>query len=459
MASGGRLRHASATRASAQHVPGSTIVPFTFTASGGSRCERLSAALRRLDGLVDWEKRARGGGRMRVDVEPMRDLMARLEEPQRRFRSVHVAGTKGKGSVAALIAHGRTRAGRRVGLYTSPHVERIQERISIAGSPIEDGVLAGVLERALAARELARDSGSPAAAATWFDVLTAAAFLAFADAGLDEVVVECGLGGRLDSTNVLPPGPCVITNIDLEHTAILGATRAAIAREKAGILAPGAWLVSGAGEPDDEAEAAIEEVARDLAVPVLREPARGGTIAERNRRLATRVLEEIAAREGGDSGVAPVLDEDAVAMARLPGRLESCRYGDVEVVLDGAHVAASVDAVLGELLEGRAQVPPVVVLGLGREKDSERILKVLRGRVDRVVCTSLGDGPYRSAEDLCAIAAEVGLTAEAAVPPGAALDRALEIVKPNGWILVTGSLHLVGAVRGLVRPGPASTRC
>jgi dihydrofolate synthase/folylpolyglutamate synthase len=189
----------------------------------------LASAKLRLDALVDWERRARSG--MRPQLEPVRDLCQRLGDPHTRWRCVHVTGTKGKGSTAHLVATALQKAGWRTGLYTSPHVERVQERIRIHGAEVSDEVMASALHRALDAREDAMRAQTPADDATWFDVLTAAAFLIFAEESCAWVVLEVGLGGRLDSTNIATGEVCVVTNVELEHCDVLGPTRAAIARE------------------------------------------------------------------------------------------------------------------------------------------------------------------------------------------------------------------------------------
>ncbi|HXE23308.1 MAG TPA: bifunctional folylpolyglutamate synthase/dihydrofolate synthase, partial [Roseiarcus sp.] len=187
--------------------------------------QELARATRRLDALTDWERRPRG--KMRVGLEPMIDLAQRLGDPQKSFRSIHVAGTKGKGSVSALIEAALVRAGLSVGRYASPHVERLTERVSLDSREIGEAALARALERALDAYEAARAASTPAAGATWFDLLTAAAFLIFAETEREWAVVEVGLGGRLDSTNIVNGEIAVVTNIGLEHTEILGKTRAA----------------------------------------------------------------------------------------------------------------------------------------------------------------------------------------------------------------------------------------
>jgi dihydrofolate synthase/folylpolyglutamate synthase len=427
---------------------------------------RLRTALERLDSLVDWERweRSRGSvARMRVSVEPMEDLTRRLGHPERAFRHVHVAGTKGKGSVASLVAEGLRRAGLRTGVYASPHVERVNERIVVDGDPLDDDALAAAMEQALVAREAAVAAGTAAADATWFDVLTAAAFVAFRAAGVAWAVVECGLGGRLDSTNVLPAGPCVITNIDLEHTVILGDTRGAIAREKAGIVKPGGLLVHGVGPEGDEAADVVRSIAAEHGVPCRRvEFPPGEGIAARNVLLAGALLDQLGrtaepvrAQDGRPVG-AWLLDEDARARAALPGRLERRVTGGIPIVLDGAHVPSSLGDVLAELrTDPGLGDAPVVIFGTGREKDAGRLLKVLVGEADRVLCTTAGQGPYRSPGELLEAALRVGLTAEAHDVPDAALARARELAAGGGWILVTGSLHLVGVVRTLLRDPPA----
>ena len=156
----------------------------------------LIQAQARLDALTDWERRPRNT--MRVGLEPMRDLAQRLGDPQKSFRSIHVAGTKGKGSVSALIEAALAHAGLRVGRYASPHVERITERVSVQGRDVDEPTLARALNQALDAYEAARKAGTPAVNATWFDLLTAAAFLIFREAAVEWAVIEVGLGGRLD---------------------------------------------------------------------------------------------------------------------------------------------------------------------------------------------------------------------------------------------------------------------
>lgn len=438
--------------------------------------ERLARILARLDTLVDWEKRDRSPG-MRRGLAPMEDLMARLGSPQASFRAVHVAGTKGKGSTASLIAAGLARAGFSVGLYTSPHVDRVEERVRVDGRDVAAGELAEALERAFDAREAAVAGDTAADEATWFDLLTAAAFLVFQRRGVDWAVVECGLGGRLDSTNVVHGEVCVVTNIDLEHTAVLGNCFADIAREKGGIVKPGSVLVTGvrpgAGRPEegDDPNAVLEQQARAAGVRLVRPPlAEGGdgrsTAEARNVALARTVLDElgplIKEGSGGPAVSGELLDPPTCQAARLPGRLELTEAAGVPVAIDGAHVASSLSLVLEELRRAPADgaAPgrpgltgrPVALIALGRDKDARGLLKALRAHADTVVCTTVPSGPLRPASELRALAAAEGFEATAVEEPERAFEQALDRAR-EGWLLVIGSFYLAGAVRAALRAG------
>jgi len=422
----------------------------------------------RLEGLIDWERRERAPGErgqaMRVDLEPIEDLASLCGRPDKTLTVVHVAGSKGKGSVASLVAAAMVAAGLRVGRYGSPHVERLNERIELDGEPIEDGALADALEQALDAREVALATGTAGKDATWFDVLTLAAMLALREAGIDHAVFECGLGGRLDSTNLLVGGVCVVTTVDLEHTEVLGETRAEIAFEKVSILGQAAGLVTGVPPAPDEAGDVIDKhvvmqgtraVRPAWAAPGAELPA---SLERRNRDLAELVLGEMGRRgwRGADGQpLGPVLlTPEVVRAARLPGRLEAFDLDGRTVVLDGAHVPASMTAVLDDLsrrigLSGR----PVCVLGTGRDKDAPGLLKVLTGRVDTLLCTTVGTSTAADPAALVALAREASPSGEALAldAPAAALDLALERCSAGGWVLVCGSLHLAGALRPILR--------
>ena len=429
----------------------------------------LAAAMARLDALTDWERRPRN--RMRVGLEPARDLAARLDDPQKAFRAVHVAGTKGKGSVSALIEAALASAGLSVGRYGSPHVERVTERVSLQGHDVDPETLARALTPALDAYEAARREGTAAAEATWFDLLTLAAFVIFRERQVGWAVAEVGLGGRLDSTNIVEGEVAVVTNIGLEHTEILGATRAAIAAEKAGIIKPGAVVVTTLSH-DDEAGSVVYARAETLGCEVVRaDPGPGATIEATNAALAGAVLDALGrkgvrARSGEPLGAA-LIDAETRVRARLVGRMERFALEGgaraLPVVLDGAHVPFNIAAVLGDLaLDPDLAGPCVAVVALARDKDATGFLTELGRRATAVVCTSVPSAPRgRPAEELQAIAAALGIDAEVEPDPHRAFRRGAGLARQAGsWLLVTGSLYLVGALRSealasaLEKPGP-----
>jgi dihydrofolate synthase/folylpolyglutamate synthase len=419
----------------------------------------LARAMARLDALTDWERRPRST--MRVGLEPMRDLAARLGDPQNSFRAIHVAGTKGKGSVSALIEAALAHAGLRVGRYASPHVERINERVSVQGHDVDEPALAGALDKALDAYEAARNASTAAANATWFDLLTAAAFLIFREAGVEWAVIEVGLGGRLDSTNIVDGEIAIVTNIALEHTEILGHTRAAIAGEKVGILKPGAVLVTTLGA-DDEAGRILQVRADELGSRVKRTRLDASApIDEVNFALAATVLGELR-RKGvsgrfGEPVGAALLDAGTRAAARLPGRMERFDVAIglrlLPVVMDGAHVPFNIGAVLRDLaLTPDLAGPCVAIVALAADKDAEGFLAELAGRASTIVFTDLpGSSRGRSPAELHALASSLGLSSEVEPDAKLALKRGLELAgEANAWLLVTGSLYLIGALRPAV---------
>jgi dihydrofolate synthase / folylpolyglutamate synthase len=435
------------------------MLAFSLNMLAMAENHELVRAMARLDALTNWENRPRSA--MRVGLEPMLDLAARLGEPQKSFRSIHVAGTKGKGSVSALIEAALTQAGVRVGRYASPHVERVTERVSLEGRDIDEASLARALDKALDAYEAARRAKTPAVDATWFDLLTAAAFVIFAETRREWAVVEVGLGGRLDSTNIVMGEIAVVTNIGLEHTEILGKTRAAIAGEKVGVLKPGATLITPL-DPHDEAGRVLQARADELGSPVLRpHPGAAATIEEMNVALAGAVLDQLGklrvrATAVGDAAVgAWLLDAKTRAAARLPGRME--RF-DIEVgarrlpvVLDGAHVPFNLEAVLGDLARApELSKPCVAVVALAVDKDAKGFVAALGARASAVVFTDLpGSSRGRAPVELQALAASLGLNSEAEPDAKRAFRRGAELaVELNAWLLVTGSLYLVGALRG-----------
>jgi len=425
-----------------------------MSSAGGDR--KLAETMARLDALTDWERRPRG--RMRVSLAPMQDLAARLGEPQKSFRSIHVAGTKGKGSVSALIEAGLAHAGIKAGRYGSPHVQRVTERISVGGRDVDDATLAQALGATLDAYEHARRAKTAASEATWFDLMTGAAFVIFRDASVRWAVVEVGLGGRLDSTNVVDGEIAVVTNIGLEHTEILGSTRAAIAGEKIGVLKPGAVLVTSLAA-NDEAGRVLDARAGELRSSIVRvKISPDATIEETNVALAGVVLDELGRRKtvrdaSGRILRASLLDAKTRAAARLVGRMERVDTDGTAVVFDGAHVPFNLAMVLRDLArEADLAGPCVAVVALAADKDAAGFLAELKKRASAAVFTELPSATRRrSPDDLRDIAARQGLASEVEPDPKAALKRGIGLARQaNVWLLVTGSLYLVGALRGEV---------
>lgn len=431
--------------------------------SSNIQSTKLAIALRRLDDLTDWERRPRGS--MQVNVEPVLDLAHRLGDPHHSFQTVHVAGTKGKGSTCSLIAAGLQQAGLKVGRYASPHLSHISERVVVNGCPVDEDCLADALAEALEAFEAARDEGTHGQSATWFDVLTVTAFLIFRTQGVEWAVVEAGLGGRLDSTNIVRSEVAVITNIDLEHTEVLGSTRGAIAFEKAGIIKAGSIVITPIAE-EDEAGDVIARRAHELGCDVRRPsiPSRA-TIEARNVIVAGTALDAMNDLHI-EAGAAPhklgaeLLDRQTIESARLPGRLDvrkdtvatSSGSREVSIVFDGAHVPFNLRAVLADLaLDKQYSRPCSVVMALAEDKDAIGLLSALDPAVYSLLFTTLG-AKFRDPNELKDIADERGFSSKAIGDPHRAYDNALQAAADaNGWVLVTGSLHLVGTVMNGLR--------
>ena len=343
----------------------------------------------------------------------MRELLAALGEPQGAFPAVHVVGTNGKTTTTCLAAALLEGAGLGVGAYTSPHVTGWAERIRIGGREVD-------VETALArVRRAAERVG-----ATQFEVLTAAAFAAFAEASVDAAVVEAGLGGRLDATNVLAAPVVVLTNVALEHTDVLGDSREAIAAEKLAVVREGATVVL--GEPEWEGAA---RAAGAGAVVV-----GGGS----NLALALAAAESLLG--------SPVSAEPAADLL-LPGRLE--RAGDSPLeVRDGAHNLAAVGYSLPRL---PAREDWVVVASILEDKDAAGMLAALSVLGDRLVATASSNPRSLPAEDLAALARPYFERVEVVEAPVEALSRARESAGPDGAVLVTGSLYLLADLAS-VRP-------
>jgi dihydrofolate synthase / folylpolyglutamate synthase len=389
-------------------------------------------------------------------------LLAALGHPERRLPPVvHVAGTNGKGSTVAMIRAGLESGGARVHVYTSPHLARFHERIRLAGALIDEGALVRVLERCEAA------NGTEAI--TYFEITTCAALAAFAETPADAVLLEVGLGGRLDATNVVDePRLTVITPVSFDHQAYLGETIEAIAGEKAGILKPGVPCV--VGEQQDAALAVIEARAEAVGAPLLVQ-GRDWTVWEEHGRMAFQdeggVLDLalpalIGAHQVGNAGMAIAALRalgagEAAATAALrdvewPARMQRLRSGPLvraaggaEVWLDGGHNPAA-GAAIAEALGRLAPKPVHLVVGMLRTKDAEGFLRPLAGVAGGLFGVSIpGETATLAAEDTVAAARAAGLAAEVAESPLAAVE-AIAARSPGARILICGSLYLAGRV-------------
>jgi dihydrofolate synthase/folylpolyglutamate synthase len=375
---------------------------------------------------------------MRMDLDPMRAACARLGHPEALLVTAHVAGTNGKGSVCAMVESIARADGMRTGLYTSPHLCRFAERIRIDGDPIEDERLAGLLERAL----------EPSLDLSFFEAATLAAFLAFQEAKVDVAVVEVGLGGRLDATNVLPsPRAAAITRIALDHTDRLGPTLPDIAREKAGIAKPGLDLVLGPMAP--EVRAAIDEVARAHGATTsdasVEPPALVGLAGAHQRDNA-----RIAAMLGARIGATPRAIEAGIARVRWPGRLE--RIGDF--LLDAAHNPDGATALASHLVSLRVPASRVaLVFGTLADKDWRTMLDTLAPHAALRIYVPPHGAARSGVDPLAMAAAHPGVAAPS-------MAEAVALARSSSLVVVAGSLVLVGDARarllGLPRDPPVA---
>jgi dihydrofolate synthase/folylpolyglutamate synthase len=438
-------------------------------------------------GRINYEQRTPQPADLKL--ERMIALLDRLGNPHRHLRVVHVAGSKGKGSTAALVASILRRAGHCTGLFTSPHLCRVEERIQVDDEPISSRELTALLnEVAPAVRALDAQGAAEHGSATFFEVATAMGFLHFARRGVAAAVVEVGLGGRFDSTNVCRPLAAVITSISYDHTRQLGNRLAQIAMEKAGIAKPGRPVLSGAGPP--EARTVIEEICRQRGAPLRQlgaeiryrhEPGRitadgdrlprvevitdrrhwpvmeVGLLGEHqaaNAALAVAVVEHLR-----EEGIA--IDDQAVATGlagvRWPARMEVLGRRPM-VVLDCAHNVASVQAVVDTL---QASFPSagaqagkwLLIFASSSDKDLAGMLRVLAPCFDHLYLTRYRHNP-RSVlpEQLAAVLGGGPGVAFTTHPTAAeAWQAARAAAGPNDLICVTGSVFLAGELRPLVR--------
>lgn len=398
-------------------------------------------------------------------LERLTPVLSRLGDPQLALRCVHVAGTNGKGSTAAMIESALRRGGYLTGLYTSPHLLSFRERIRTGSVPI---AASAVVEHVVAVRSAMEAAGQEL---TFFEIATLAAFLEFRARHVDVAVIETGLGGRLDATNVVGAKVAVLTSVGIDHTEFLGNTLEEIAFEKAGIIAQGATLVS--GPLAVAAEAVVAERVKgqgarwlhfgrdffDLAA-VVEAQRRGCTLLGdhqlRNAAVAAAAVDALA----DELPVAREARDLAIVEARWPGRFEVIE-GTPPVILDAAHnphAAEALAATLDALRESRPALrghPRVLVFGAMADKDWPAILRLLLPRFDAVVFARLpmarAESPERFVADLesgggCDSRASGRVPASVSVAdsPQSALDMARRLAANGGSVVVAGSIFLLG---------------
>lgn len=376
-------------------------------------------------------------------LERVREALRRAGDPQRALRVVHVAGTNGKGSVSAMVATGLAAAGQRVALYTSPHLASLTERMRVLGG---EAVEQDDVARTWASlHEALFGAGAPRV--TFFEALTVLALALFREREVELAVLEVGLGGRLDATNVIErPLACAITRIGLDHQYLLGDDLAAIATEKAGILRAGVPAVIGPQRP--EAEVVLEEIAQRVGAPIVPlaplgelHPRLRGAHQQENARIAATVLSVL-----GERGV-PTDVRAALEDVEWPGRLE--RVG--AFLLDAAHNEDGA-ASLAAFLASEPRRRRVLLFGAMADKDWRAMLATLRPHVDALVFAA---PPLSRAERPENLAAAFG--GEPALSVERAIERARELAG-DGEVIVAGSIYLMGEVRarllGLPRDPP-----
>jgi dihydrofolate synthase / folylpolyglutamate synthase len=461
-----------------------------------SNAASYQTAIDFLFGRIDYERAASVPyNRRELRLERMRELLLRLDNPHHTFPIVHIAGTKGKGSTAAMIASVLSAAGNRTGLFSSPHLHRVEERVAIDGQPCDSQQFAELVELVRPAVEaMDRTSGdSPDGRPTYFEITTAMALLHFARRKVDAAVVEVGLGGRLDSTNVCRPTVSVITTISYDHMKQLGGTLSAIAREKAGIIKDCVPVISGV--VDDEPRRVIDAVRRrrrsslaqlgvdfeftyrpphDLhdhaelgqmdfvsRIPGQMEVFRNLELTLLGRHQAANAAVALAALlelRSQDWQIPEVSIREGLSGVRWPARVEVIARRPT-VVIDTAHNAASIESLLATLDESFRARRRWLIFATTLEKQVREMLRVLLSRFDGVVLTRYLNNPRCvPLEVLHSIAADVAADTSGRPAtqvliresPADAWQHVQTVVQPDDLICITGSFFLAAEMRAVI---------
>ncbi len=431
-------------------------------------------ALRRVMGLADFERSTHSPGHSAFHLERMTLLMEQLDCAHLAVPTVHVAGTKGKGSTSAMIASILTAQGYKVGLYTSPHLHSATERIRVNGQPISQQQFAAVVERIWPTVERIGSSGGYGGVTT-FEAMTAMAFVHFRDIGADFQVMEVGLGGRLDSTNIVKPRVCAITSISLDHTATLGDTVAKIAFEKAGIIKEGVPVI--VAPQTDEAMTVIADVARQRGAPLLSVAEHSSwqkrrsdmcgqvftlTSAENAYELETPLLGDYQ-MENAATAVAVAetlrekgveLDDDSIRRGvrdvHWPARLQVLATPDKGgklLVVDGAHNPYSMERLVEALREHFSYERLILIFGALSGHSATGMLSALLPLSPEVLATHSRHPRSASGATIANVATELGLKiAFTSENVGEAARRALEMASEKDLVLGTGSLSIAAEI-------------
>ncbi|MHC1680818.1 MAG: folylpolyglutamate synthase/dihydrofolate synthase family protein [Methanomassiliicoccales archaeon] len=409
---------------------------------------------------------------IKLGLSNVRSLLSKLGDPQDRFGTIHVAGSNGKGSVSAMGASILRSAGYRTGLYTSPHLVRFTERMTVNGKEMSEGRLGKYVSEM---RELS-EAGSFPRPLTFFEITTALAFLHFSESKVEEAMVEVGMGGRLDATNVIRPRCSVITPISVEHTAYLGDTLSKVAYEKASIIKDGVPVVCSPQTPEamriiswmaDCKGSAVKFLGRDFQAECVDQDLEGVTV--RLKSLNTEVkLGMLGRYQGQNAAVAAEmalevgkkisLSKDSIieglSKARWPGRLDIVRRNPL-IVLDVTHTPDGAKAVASELSVFPGS-PRIMVIGMLRDKDARGVMAILSPLFDHVICTSSSSPRAFSPQEMLEATLPYHKNCLVVDGVGKAIDAAKGMAGKDGLLFVSGSLYTIGeAMQHLeVRHGP-----
>ncbi len=422
----------------------------------------------------------------KFDLAHVRVLLAALDHPERRFPSVLIAGTNGKGSTAATLASILRASGLKTGLYTSPHLMRINERIQVNGEDITDDEFASLQSTVDQVAEVLMQREQLPWHPSFFEMMTAIAFEHFAREKVDLAVLEVGMGGRLDATNVVEPLVSVITDISLDHQKFLGNTVGEIAREKVGIIRPGGVVVALPQQP--EANDVIGNTILDVgaravnAVPYVPPVSPGSTPypvpgTEQNssgfvyryplavlgeeilvetpllgrhqlRNVALAVAAAVELNQQGFGGITPMSIERGIRQTRWPARFQVIpgRPGWPEIVIDVAHNPAGAWALRSALSERYEDRPLIFIFGAMRDKAISEMTEILFPLADRVIATRPENPRAASPEEIRQAAARTGVEIECVEDVQQAVERARALAEGGKVIVITGSIYLVGEV-------------